>query len=107
MGRGESVIKLLFEVGHLTIYEHAVTHYPHAVLISVDDYHILPYLYAADTLISKASSTMFDLLRSTKSVSFLYCRARPCSITVVRRCSTKGERLRDGSTCGGHHPGIA
>jgi CDP-glycerol glycerophosphotransferase (TagB/SpsB family) len=66
MGRGESVIKLLFEVGHLTLYEHAVTHYPHAVLIPVDDYHILPYLYAADTLISKASSTMFDFVALDK-----------------------------------------
>jgi hypothetical protein len=66
MGRGESVIKLLFEVGHLTIYEHAVTHYPQAVLIPVDDYTILPYLYAAGTLMSEAFSTMFDFVALDK-----------------------------------------
>src|SRR5207245_8160161 len=51
---------------HHTIYERAVTHYPHAVLIPVDDYNILPYLYAADTLISEASSTMFDFVALDK-----------------------------------------
>jgi hypothetical protein len=66
MGRGESVIKLLFEVGHHTLYEHAGTHYPDTVLIPVDDYHILPYLYAADTPMSEASSTMFDFVALDK-----------------------------------------
>lgn len=47
---------------HHTLYERAVQQYPHAVLIPVDDYNILPYLYAADTLISEASSTMFDFV---------------------------------------------
>jgi CDP-glycerol glycerophosphotransferase (TagB/SpsB family) len=47
---------------HHTLYERAVTQYRHAVLIPVDDYNILPYLYAAETLISEASSTMFDFL---------------------------------------------
>lgn len=47
---------------HHRLYERAVTRYPHAVLIPVEEYNILPYLYAADTLISEASSTMFDFL---------------------------------------------
>lgn len=51
---------------HHTLYERAVTQYAHAALIPVDDYNILPYLYAADTLISEASSTMFDFLALDK-----------------------------------------
>ncbi|MCZ6875359.1 MAG: CDP-glycerol glycerophosphotransferase family protein, partial [bacterium] len=51
---------------HHTLYERVVTHYSHAVLIPVDDYNILPYLHAADTLISEASSTMFDFLALDK-----------------------------------------
>jgi hypothetical protein len=37
---------------HHTLYERAVKQYPHAVLIPVVDYNIVPYLYAADTTIS-------------------------------------------------------
>jgi len=33
----------------------------------VDDYNILPYLYASDTLISEASSTMFDFAALDKT----------------------------------------
>jgi hypothetical protein len=51
---------------HHTIYERAVTQASHAVLIPVDDYNILPYMYAADTLISEASSTVFDFLALDK-----------------------------------------
>jgi hypothetical protein len=51
---------------HHTLYERAVKQYPHAVLIPVDDYNIVPYLYAADTLISEASSTMFDFVALEK-----------------------------------------
>lgn len=51
---------------HHTLYERAVPHYRNAVLIPVDDYNILPYLYAADTLISEASSTVFDFLALDK-----------------------------------------
>ena len=51
---------------HHTLYERAVRQHPHAVLIPVDDYNILPYLYAADTLISEASSTMFDFVALDK-----------------------------------------
>src|SRR5262249_53038878 len=52
---------------HHTLYERAVRQYPHAVLIPVDDYNILPYLYAADTLLSEASSTMFDFVALAKT----------------------------------------
>jgi CDP-glycerol glycerophosphotransferase (TagB/SpsB family) len=52
---------------HHTIYERAVPQYPHAVLIPVDDYNILPYMHAADTLISEASSTMFDFVALQKT----------------------------------------
>ena len=51
---------------HHTIYERAVAQAPHAVLIPVDDYNILPYMHAADTLISEASSTVFDFLALDK-----------------------------------------
>jgi hypothetical protein len=51
---------------HHTIYERAVTQASHAVLIPVDDYNILPYMHAADTLISEASSTVFDFLALDK-----------------------------------------
>ncbi len=52
---------------HHTIYERAVARAPHAVLIPVDDYNILPYMHAADTLISEASSTIFDFLALDKT----------------------------------------
>ena len=32
----------------------------------MDDYDILPYLYAADTLMSEASGTMFDFVALDK-----------------------------------------
>lgn len=51
---------------HHTIYERAVPHYPHAVLVPVDDYNIVPYMHAADVLISEASSTMFDFVALQK-----------------------------------------
>jgi hypothetical protein len=52
---------------HHTLYERAVGQYPHAVLIPVDDYTIVPYLAAADTLLSEASSTMFDFVALDKT----------------------------------------
>jgi CDP-glycerol glycerophosphotransferase (TagB/SpsB family) len=134
MGRGESVIQLLlacirYQVfvegqyrvdAYRTIYERAVTHYPHAMLIPVDDYNILPYLYAADTLISEASSTMFDFVALDKigiifvlpSASLQHhagaalLDADPQHF-LEGTFSLQGQRLRDGGTCGGHHPGIA
>src|SRR5437762_3044472 len=62
---------------HHTLYERAVRQYPHAVLIPVDDYNILPYLYAADTLISEASSTMFDFFALDKSGFFVFWLSEP------------------------------
>jgi len=44
------------------IYERRVAKYPHAVLLPFDDYNIVPYYAIADTLISEASSTVFDFL---------------------------------------------
>jgi hypothetical protein len=52
---------------HHKLYERAVARVAHAVLIPVDDYNILPYMHAADTLISEASSTMFDFLALDKT----------------------------------------
>lgn len=52
---------------HHRLYERAVARAPHAVLIPVDDYNILPYMHVADTLISEASSTMFDFLALDKT----------------------------------------
>ncbi|GIX46470.1 MAG: hypothetical protein KatS3mg131_0681 [Candidatus Tectimicrobiota bacterium] len=51
---------------HHTLYERAVGKYRHAVLLGVDAYNILPYLYAADTLVSEASSTLFDFVAFDK-----------------------------------------
>lgn len=44
------------------IYERRVRRWPHAVLLPVSEYNIVPYMAAADTLISEASSTVFDFL---------------------------------------------
>lgn len=52
---------------HHRLYERAVTRYTHAILIPVSDHNILPYLYVADTLVSEASSTMFDFLALDKT----------------------------------------
>lgn len=52
---------------HHKIYERAVARASHAVLIPVDDYNIVPYLHAADTLVSEASSTMFDFVALDKT----------------------------------------
>jgi CDP-glycerol glycerophosphotransferase (TagB/SpsB family) len=44
------------------IYEKRVSRFPHAVLLPFDEYNIVPYYAAADTVISEASSTVFDFL---------------------------------------------
>jgi len=120
MGRGESVITLLFEVMHHTISKHTVTHYPHDVLIPVDDYNILPYLYATDTLICEVSSTMFDFVALDKiGIIFILPSAslqphdgaplldEDPQHFLEGALLLQSERRRDGGTCGGHHPGIA
>ena len=52
---------------HHRLYQRAVKAFPNAVLLPVDDYNIVPYLYVADTLISEASSTVFDFLALDKT----------------------------------------
>jgi len=47
---------------HHRIFERRISKYPHAVLLPVTEYNIIPYMAAADTLISEASSTVFDFL---------------------------------------------
>ena len=44
------------------IYQRRVKKYPHAALLPFSEYNIVPYYAAADTLISEASSTVFDFL---------------------------------------------
>ena len=48
------------------IYERRVKRYPHAVLLPFDELNIVPYYAAADTVISEASSTVFDFLAAGK-----------------------------------------
>ena len=48
------------------IYEKRVKKYPHAVLLPFSEYNIAPWYAAADTLISEASSTVFDFLALRK-----------------------------------------
>ena len=48
------------------IFEKRVPKNPHSVLIPVQDYNIIPLMYAADVLISEASSTVFDFLALNK-----------------------------------------
>jgi len=49
------------------IFEHRIAKYNHAVLLPFDIYNIVPYYAAADTLISEASSTVFDFLALGKT----------------------------------------
>jgi len=44
------------------IYERRVRRWRHAVLLPISEYNIMPYMAAADTLLSEASSTVFDFL---------------------------------------------
>ena len=52
---------------HHRLYQRAVKAFPNAVLLPVDDYNVVPYLHAADTMISEASSTVFDFLALDKT----------------------------------------
>ena len=47
---------------HHKIYERAVKSYPHARLVPPEEHSILPFIFVADTLISEASSTIFEFL---------------------------------------------
>ena len=47
---------------HHKIYERAVPKYPHARLVPPEEHSILPFIFVADTMISEASSTLFEFL---------------------------------------------
>ncbi len=47
---------------HHKLYEKAVKDYSHARLIPPEEHNILPFIHAADTMISEASSTIFEFL---------------------------------------------
>jgi len=49
------------------IYARRAEKYPHAVLLPFNEYNIVPYYAAADTIISEASSTAFDFLAFEKT----------------------------------------
>ena len=49
------------------IYEKRARKYPHSVLLPFDEYNIVPYYAASDTIISEASSTVFDFLALGKT----------------------------------------
>lgn len=49
------------------IFERRASRYRHSVLLPVTEYNIIPYMAAADTLISEASSTVFDFLAMGKT----------------------------------------
>ena len=47
---------------HHNLYEDAVKRYDHARLIPPDRHNIIPFIYVADTMLSEASSTIFEFL---------------------------------------------
>ena len=49
------------------IFQRRIKKNPHAIVIPKDYYNILPLMYASDTLISEASSTVFDYLATEKT----------------------------------------
>jgi hypothetical protein len=49
------------------IFEKRVPRFPHSVLLPMTEYNIVPYMAAVDTLISEASSTVFDFLALGKT----------------------------------------
>ncbi len=49
------------------IFERRVRDYPHALLVPMEEYNIVPWMAAADTLLSEASSTVFDFLALGKT----------------------------------------
>ena len=49
------------------IFETRAPRYPHSVLLPMEEYNIVPYMAAADILISEASSTVFDFLALGKT----------------------------------------
>ena len=49
------------------IFERRMKRYPHARLVPMEEYNIVPWMAAADTLLSEASSTVFDFLALGKT----------------------------------------
>ena len=49
------------------VFEERAPRHPHSVLLPMEEYNITPYMAAADTLISEASSTVFDFLALGKT----------------------------------------
>jgi hypothetical protein len=47
---------------HHKIYEKAVGAYDHARLVPPEEHNIIPFIFVADTMISEASSTIFEFL---------------------------------------------
>jgi len=66
-----------------------VKKYPHSVLLPPSEYNIVPYMAAADTLISEASSTVFDFLAIGKTASSTTCPATTWCTATASRCSPK------------------
>jgi hypothetical protein len=56
---------------HHRLYEKALPRYPHARLVPPDEHSILPFISIADTMISEASSTIFEFLALGK-VGIIY-----------------------------------
>lgn len=52
---------------HHRVFERALEQHPHMALVPENDSSILPYLFVADTLITEASSTMFEFLATGKT----------------------------------------
>jgi hypothetical protein len=51
---------------HHRLYEEAVKRYPHARLIPPEEHNIIPFIHVADTMLSEASSTIFEFLALSK-----------------------------------------
>lgn len=49
------------------IFEKRIKKYQDAVLLPKEEYSILPYLFVADTMVTEASSTMFEFLATGKT----------------------------------------
>jgi len=52
---------------HHKIFEQRVVRYNHAAIVPKDEHSILPYLFVSDTMITEASSTMFEFLATGKT----------------------------------------
>ncbi len=53
------------------IYQKRVKNFKHAVLLPFTEFNIVPYYYAVDTILSEASSTVFDFIAFGKLGLFM------------------------------------